>query len=389
MDRWRWLGEHSGVPPLSPCAQARRSPRTRRPPWTRRGGLRHAPRASALARRSGSARVALPLSPPRVVRAAPGAGRHHRRSSRMDGRDDLLDVNALEVDRGRPQVGVTELSLDDVQRHALAGELKRMRLTELVWREPAPHPRSGSEAAELDPNSGRRPGPPACRPVDHAEQRADGQPLALDEPGAELLEAPLVHAHLAAAAALATADEDGATAPVEVTLGERERLLDAKPAAPKDDDQGVQPSAVAISANLAHHGDDLLDRRRVGRVAYPLVAGRSSGVVAGHRRWRAAAPGGVENSGYGHGILLPRDNGYRAALPAGTSDQNENGEASYGIGRIASRTSGASCWGVVPALKLRIQSARSGSDASTRWSLSSRNVSITTSARRLLASMNA
>jgi len=44
---------------------------------------------------------------------------------------------------------------------------------------------------------------------------------------------------------------------------------------------GAKASAVAIGADLAHHGDDLLDRRRVGRVAQPLVAGRSSGVVPG------------------------------------------------------------------------------------------------------------
>ncbi len=81
---------------------------------------------------------------------------------------------------------------------------------------------------------------------------------------------------------------------------------------------GAKASAVAIGADLAHHGDDLLDRRRVGRVAQPLVAGRSSGVVAGHRRRRAPTPGGVENSGYGHGILLPGDSDSCSALPAGS-----------------------------------------------------------------------
>lgn len=121
--------------------------------------------------------------------------------------------------------------------------------------------------------------------------------------------APLVHADLPSAPALAAADEDRATVGIEVTLAERERLLDAKPATPKDDDHGAQPSAVAIGPNLAHHGDDLLDARRVGRVAHPLVAGRSSGVVAGHRRRRTAPPGGVENSGYGHGTLLGSHSG--------------------------------------------------------------------------------
>jgi hypothetical protein len=40
------------------------------------------------------------------------------------------------------------------------------------------------------------------------------------------------------------ADEQRAAAGVEVPLCERERLLDAKAAAPKDDDQGAQASAV-------------------------------------------------------------------------------------------------------------------------------------------------
>jgi hypothetical protein len=37
----------------------------------------------------------------------------------------------LEVDRGGVEVGVAELVLDDVQRHALAGELERVRVTQL------------------------------------------------------------------------------------------------------------------------------------------------------------------------------------------------------------------------------------------------------------------
>ena len=35
----------------------------------------------------------------------------------------------MEVDRGGAEVGVPELPLDDVQRHALAGEFERVRVT--------------------------------------------------------------------------------------------------------------------------------------------------------------------------------------------------------------------------------------------------------------------
>ena len=67
------------------------------------------------------------------------------------------------------------LPLDDRQRHPLARELVRVRLTELVGREPAPHASSRGVASQLSACGGRRPRPPASRPVNHAEQRTDGQ----------------------------------------------------------------------------------------------------------------------------------------------------------------------------------------------------------------------
>jgi hypothetical protein len=42
-----------------------------------------------------------------------------------------------------------QLPLDDVQRHALAGELDRVRVAELVRRETSPHSSAGRERAEL------------------------------------------------------------------------------------------------------------------------------------------------------------------------------------------------------------------------------------------------
>ena len=47
------------------------------------------------------------------------------------------------------------------------------------------------------------------------------------EPGLELLPAPVGHADLASASALAAADEQRASSLVEVSLGERERFLDS------------------------------------------------------------------------------------------------------------------------------------------------------------------
>ena len=47
----------------------------------------------------------------------------------------------LQVDRGRAEVGVTELALDDVERHVLACALDGVRVAQLVRCEAAPDPR--------------------------------------------------------------------------------------------------------------------------------------------------------------------------------------------------------------------------------------------------------
>ena len=154
----------------------------------------------------------------------------------------------LQVDRGRAEVGVAELALDDVERHALAGELDRVGVAQLVRREPAPHARLGGEPAELDAHAGARPRPPARGAVDDAEQRPDRQLNAGGEPGLQLLPAPGVHADLAAPAALAVAHQQRPAPRVEVALAERERLLDAQPAAPEHDDQRPQPKPWRSSA---------------------------------------------------------------------------------------------------------------------------------------------
>lgn len=73
-------------------------------------------------------------------------------------------------------------------------------------------------------------------------------------------------------------------------------------------------------------------------------------------------------------------------LPRGASAVAER--RGYRMLRIAEATRSATDSGVAPRLKLRIQSASSGSDASTRQPLTSRKVSIAISAVRLFPSMN-
>jgi hypothetical protein len=117
---------------------------------------------------------------------------------------------------------VTKLALDDVERDACAGEFERAR--GVVGAE-----RSGALCPLWRPDGGTRRGPlpqtrATRRAVDHAEQRTDRQLRPLGQPGAELLEAPLIHADLAAAA-LTVADEQRAAAGVEVTLCTHGRLV--------------------------------------------------------------------------------------------------------------------------------------------------------------------
>jgi hypothetical protein len=51
--------------------------------------------------------------------------------------------------RGGAEAGMAELALDDVQRHALARELERVCVAQLVRREAACDARLGREAPEL------------------------------------------------------------------------------------------------------------------------------------------------------------------------------------------------------------------------------------------------
>src|SRR5512132_4070115 len=56
--------------------------------------------------------------------------------------DDLAVVDALQVDGRDAKVRVTELALDDVERHAFACHLDRMGMAKLVRSEPPAHTRA-------------------------------------------------------------------------------------------------------------------------------------------------------------------------------------------------------------------------------------------------------
>src|SRR3954452_2904906 len=155
--------------------------------------------------RGGSAARKSPASPRPVAasrreRAIDG---DHRRAAGVDGVDDLGVVDALQIDRGDPEVGVPELALGNDQRHALAGHLDGMRVAQLVRREAPPYAGLAGDAAQFRAGGAGYPRPSACWTGDDAEQWADRQLDAHVQPGLELLPGPVVHAHLAAPAALA------------------------------------------------------------------------------------------------------------------------------------------------------------------------------------------
>ena len=68
-----------------------------------------------------------------------GGGWDHRRWSFVNGLDDLGVVDAAQVGRGDPEVGVAELVLDDDEWHAFAGHLNGVGVPELVRCEPPAH----------------------------------------------------------------------------------------------------------------------------------------------------------------------------------------------------------------------------------------------------------
>ena len=67
----------------------------------------------------------------------------------MDGVDDLGVVDPLEVDGDDPEVGVSELSLDYDERHALARHLDGVRVAQLVWSEASAYTSAGGDPAKL------------------------------------------------------------------------------------------------------------------------------------------------------------------------------------------------------------------------------------------------
>jgi hypothetical protein len=199
-------------------------------------------------------------------------------------------LNPLQIDAGGSEVGMRQLALDDVQRHALPGQLERMRVAQLVRSKPAPDARVDGDSPEFAADCGTGPLSPARRAVDDAKQRPDRKLDARRDPRTQLLPAPLVHPDLAPAPALAAADKYRSAPRVEVVLGQRERLLDAHPGAPQHDDHRAQPPPAWRSSPVGRM-TATISSTVGGSAGYDVsrVVRRSGGVLRRARRARATA----------------------------------------------------------------------------------------------------
>src|SRR3954469_22434194 len=140
---------------------------------------------------------------------------NHRRSPGMHGLDDLGVIDALEIHGGDAEVAVAELALNDHERDALVRELDRVCMAELVGSEAEPDASRRSGVAQLRASGRNRPAPAARRTANNAEERANRELQPGGQPRLQLLPGPVVHADLAAPAALATAHQHGTSARVE------------------------------------------------------------------------------------------------------------------------------------------------------------------------------
>jgi hypothetical protein len=130
-------------------------------------------------------------------------GGNHRFGSLIDGLDDLGVVDSAEVSGCDREIGMAELALDHDQRDPLARHLNRVRVPQLMRREPATHSGGNRGVVKLFTDAGRRARPAACRPTHDAEQPSDRQGPTRLQPWFEVRPRPAVHADLAALVALA------------------------------------------------------------------------------------------------------------------------------------------------------------------------------------------
>lgn len=83
---------------------------------------------------------------------------------------------------------------------------------------------------------------------------------------------------------------------VQVALRESQRLADAQTCTPKNHHKSSRPQAVRRRASHAHDSHDLLDVRRISRIAPTHIARRAAAVKSRHGHRRPATASSVEKA---------------------------------------------------------------------------------------------
>jgi hypothetical protein len=122
---------------------------------------------------------------------------------------------------------VAELALDQRQRDPFVQELDGMGVAQLVGREPAPDSCLKRDVAQLDPCSAGGPRPAAGRTVNTQNSAPTGSATRSASHGSIADHAQASIPTSRRRLVLAVPDQNRAAALVEVSLGERERVVDA------------------------------------------------------------------------------------------------------------------------------------------------------------------
>ena len=172
-------------------------------------------------------------------------------------------------------------------------------MPKLVRREPPSDPGGTGLRCVAGRGSRRRTRAPTARTTQRTKQRPDREGRSQLKPRVELLPRPAVHPDLAALAALPMTDKHHTPVATKVALGQREGFADPKARSPQHNDHAAQPHAVRTVSRSTHDRDDLVDARRVWRIAQTLVSRRrprwNSGNVAGERRRPTQSTSGLES----------------------------------------------------------------------------------------------
>jgi hypothetical protein len=190
------------------------------------------------------------------------------------------------------EIAVPELALDDDQRHAFARHLDRVSVAQLMGAKRRRTP----AAAAVRRSSARAAAGDQCRPrVAPLETQRSGPGARADRRArAQAVPIPMRPCRLRDGARPCRAGPRLSRDVDRIALGKRERLLDAQPGPPHDHDQSTQPATVRVVAGGAHDRDDLLDLRRIGRLAQTLVAWSVAGVECRQRRGRSTSTSAIE-----------------------------------------------------------------------------------------------